>query len=281
MTRALLSCLIVLVLSTFAWAAPPPPPPGYHTVVITYESTRVSSVCYYCPYAVPARVHTWDHDNGNATWDYPPENPLTWTPLQHCWVDGVEWVLQWYGSWWWTHPEDVNIRPFWTTYSTGGYPYQYLGVSYPNGRRFNAHYITMNPYPGGYAEFRASGSGWVCGGTNTGRYFPAYPEVFGTCNISNQAGGGPGMMYGWWRSLPRFRGWTWDNWQHGVFVFGPDPYTLVSDFNANGRVSTQDIYDFLQCYFSAEPRADCDRSGTVNEADLYAFLGSWFSTSTP
>ncbi|MBX3403115.1 MAG: hypothetical protein KF699_06850 [Phycisphaeraceae bacterium] len=50
------------------------------------------------------------------------------------------------------------------------------------------------------------------------------------------------------------------------------------DFDADGRRTVADIFDFLAAWFSGEARADFDRSGGApTPSDIFAFLNAWFS----
>ena len=49
------------------------------------------------------------------------------------------------------------------------------------------------------------------------------------------------------------------------------------DFNHNGQVTVQDIFDFLTAWFNLAPGADFNQSGTVTVQDVFDFLGCWFS----
>jgi uncharacterized protein (TIGR03118 family) len=49
------------------------------------------------------------------------------------------------------------------------------------------------------------------------------------------------------------------------------------DFNVDGRVTNQDIFDFLNAWFAADRRTDVDRADGVDVQDIFAFLGAWFS----
>lgn len=51
----------------------------------------------------------------------------------------------------------------------------------------------------------------------------------------------------------------------------------VADFNGSHSVTVQDIFDFLQAWFSGDPRADVNQSGTVTVLDIFAFLAAWFA----
>ncbi len=55
------------------------------------------------------------------------------------------------------------------------------------------------------------------------------------------------------------------------------PPVCRADFNQNGEVSVQDIFDFLAALFQGDPEADADFSISVNVNDLFAFLAAYFS----
>ena len=48
------------------------------------------------------------------------------------------------------------------------------------------------------------------------------------------------------------------------------------DFNNNGTVTVQDLFDFLAAWFAGDIRADFNGSGTVTVQDLFDFIGAWF-----
>lgn len=50
----------------------------------------------------------------------------------------------------------------------------------------------------------------------------------------------------------------------------------ASDFNGDGVRQPQDIFDFLNAFFSQSPSADFDASGTLQPADIFAFLNAYF-----
>ncbi|MBY0395942.1 MAG: hypothetical protein K2X91_05640, partial [Thermoleophilia bacterium] len=60
----------------------------------------------------------------------------------------------------------------------------------------------------------------------------------------------------------------------GVLVGCP---RLVSDFNVDGNVGVDDIFDFLQSFFGNLGFADTDGNGVVNIADILTFLSRWFA----
>ncbi len=49
------------------------------------------------------------------------------------------------------------------------------------------------------------------------------------------------------------------------------------DFNASGKLSVQDLFDYLAAYFSGEPRADFNDSGTISLQDLFDYLTAYFA----
>ena len=50
----------------------------------------------------------------------------------------------------------------------------------------------------------------------------------------------------------------------------------AGDFNRNGTVTVNDVFDFLTSWFSESIRADADESGAVGVGDLFEFLSRWF-----
>ncbi|HMN39835.1 MAG TPA: GC-type dockerin domain-anchored protein [Phycisphaerales bacterium] len=50
-----------------------------------------------------------------------------------------------------------------------------------------------------------------------------------------------------------------------------------ADFNGDGGLSTQDIFDFLNAWFVGLPRADFTLSGDLSVQDIFAFLNAWFA----
>lgn len=62
-------------------------------------------------------------------------------------------------------------------------------------------------------------------------------------------------------------------WYDGVGFYPPP---CLADFNESGGVSVQDIFDFLNAYFTEDSRADVNASGTVSVQDIFDYLGAYF-----
>lgn len=53
--------------------------------------------------------------------------------------------------------------------------------------------------------------------------------------------------------------------------------TCTADFNGNQGADTQDIFDYLNGWFTGHPRCDVDALPGVATSDLFAFLNAWFA----
>jgi hypothetical protein len=51
----------------------------------------------------------------------------------------------------------------------------------------------------------------------------------------------------------------------------------LADFNADGHVTVQDIFDFLAAWFAGSPRADFNGTHGVTVQDIFDFLAAWFA----
>ncbi|MBY0313800.1 MAG: hypothetical protein K2W85_17180 [Phycisphaerales bacterium] len=56
-----------------------------------------------------------------------------------------------------------------------------------------------------------------------------------------------------------------------------NPPSCPADFNAVGGVTTADIFDFVNAWFSGDTAADFDRSNDLTAADIFDFLNAWFA----
>lgn len=50
-----------------------------------------------------------------------------------------------------------------------------------------------------------------------------------------------------------------------------------ADWNADGSLSVQDIFDFLNVWFANDPAADFNASGALSDQDIFDFLQTWFA----
>lgn len=55
------------------------------------------------------------------------------------------------------------------------------------------------------------------------------------------------------------------------------PARCPADFNSEGGLSVQDIFDFLTAWFGSDPRADFNGASGVSVQDVFDFLGAWFA----
>jgi len=63
---------------------------------------------------------------------------------------------------------------------------------------------------------------------------------------------------------------------------GLDPFPYSNpDFNENGTVSPQDLFDFLAEFFAGEPIGDFNHSGLVSSQDIFDFLAEFFKPHCP
>lgn len=65
-----------------------------------------------------------------------------------------------------------------------------------------------------------------------------------------------------------------------VFFNVSPPFAVLpcpGDFNLDSVVSSQDIFAFLNAWFSSSPTADIDNSGTISVQDIFVFLQRWFA----
>lgn len=61
-----------------------------------------------------------------------------------------------------------------------------------------------------------------------------------------------------------------------AFLVTPEP-RCAADFNGDGAVGVQDVFDYLAAYFGAAPGAEMDSAPGVSVNDLFTFLASYFA----
>ncbi|MFN7021606.1 MAG: GC-type dockerin domain-anchored protein, partial [Phycisphaerales bacterium] len=50
-----------------------------------------------------------------------------------------------------------------------------------------------------------------------------------------------------------------------------------ADFNLDGLLAVQDLFDFLNGYFSSNPQADVNGSASITVQDIFDFLAIYFA----
>ena len=50
----------------------------------------------------------------------------------------------------------------------------------------------------------------------------------------------------------------------------------LADFNRDGSLSVQDIFDFLAAFYVNDEAADLNGSGTISTQDIFDFLAAYF-----
>lgn len=53
--------------------------------------------------------------------------------------------------------------------------------------------------------------------------------------------------------------------------------TCRADFDGQGGVTPQDIFEFLNAWFAADARADFDAQGGITPQDIFEYLNAWFA----
>lgn len=65
--------------------------------------------------------------------------------------------------------------------------------------------------------------------------------------------------------------------ESGLFVLNVADAICIADFNRDGTVSLQDLFDFISAYFEGRPAADVNGSSSVTLQDIFDFLSVWFA----
>ncbi|MBY0313257.1 MAG: hypothetical protein K2W85_14405 [Phycisphaerales bacterium] len=68
-----------------------------------------------------------------------------------------------------------------------------------------------------------------------------------------------------------------DVWVEDLGTCSPVTRCCRADANFNGGLDSQDIFDFLNFYFTQDQRADYNRDGAIDNADLFDFLNAYFA----
>jgi len=57
----------------------------------------------------------------------------------------------------------------------------------------------------------------------------------------------------------------------------PTGNPCTADFNHDGNVAIQDLFDYLSAWFAADPRASINHAGTPTIQDIFDYLALWFT----
>ncbi|MBC7772742.1 MAG: hypothetical protein H7210_09635 [Pyrinomonadaceae bacterium] len=62
---------------------------------------------------------------------------------------------------------------------------------------------------------------------------------------------------------------------HATLVIGPPP--CRADLNADGKVTSQDFFQFLTAFFDSAPLADMNGDGEITSQDFFDFIAAFFA----
>lgn len=103
----------------------------------------------------------------------------------------------------------------------------------------------------------------------------AWAENLGWINFNVPGPGGVTVF-----NCGRVSGYAWSE-NAGWIDFSTLRFRPIcpADYNCSvaPAVTVQDIFDFLEDWFSARPAADFNRDGTVSIQDIFEFLTAWFN----
>ncbi len=106
----------------------------------------------------------------------------------------------------------------------------------------------------------------------------AWAENVGWINFSGGALATPAQPARFDNAARRFRGYAWGenigwiNLDSATIFIGICP----ADYNGDGILSVQDIFDFLSGWFASAPQADFNGGG-ITVQDIFDFLTAWFA----
>ena len=107
----------------------------------------------------------------------------------------------------------------------------------------------------------------------------AWAENVGWINFSGGAMATPPNAARFDNAAHRFRGYCWGenigwiNLDDATIFVGGCP----ADYNGDGLLNVQDIFDFLAGWFSNDPSADFNGVGGLGVQDIFDFLAAWFA----
>ena len=143
----------------------------------------------------------------------------------------------------------------------------------------NIGWINLGNGAGPYANINDTNFG-VNHNTGTGALTGfAWGENIGWINFSGGALATPPIPARFDNAAHRFRGYAWGenigwiNLDDATIFVGGCP----ADYNGDGLLNVQDIFDFLAGWFSNDPRADFNGVGGLGVQDIFDFLAAWFA----
>ena len=106
----------------------------------------------------------------------------------------------------------------------------------------------------------------------------AWGENVGWVNFSGGAMATPANAARYDSAAHRFRGFAWGENVGWINLDDATKFVglCTADYNGDGVVSVQDIFDFLAGWFAGAPAADFNGGG-ITVQDIFDFLGAWFA----
>ena len=107
----------------------------------------------------------------------------------------------------------------------------------------------------------------------------AWGENVGWINFSGGALATPSQPARLDNAAHRLRGYAWGENIGWVNLDSASVFVGVcaADYNGDGAVNVQDIFDFLAGWFSGNPQADFNGVGGLGVQDIFDFLAAWFA----
>ena len=107
----------------------------------------------------------------------------------------------------------------------------------------------------------------------------AWGENVGWINFRGGTGATPAQPARYDAAAHRFRGYAWGenigwiNMDDATIFVGDCP----ADYNGDGALNVQDIFDFLAGWFAGSPNADFNGAAGLGVQDIFDFLAAWFA----
>ena len=108
----------------------------------------------------------------------------------------------------------------------------------------------------------------------------AWGENVGWINFSGGAMASPAQPARLDKAAARLRGYAWGENIGWVNLDDANMYVAFkcpADFNGNGTIEVQDIFDFLYAWFAQDALTDFNTTGAIEVQDIFDFLTEWFT----